>query len=184
MSQPQTHFFNAPYQLSIIPQKLLDEAAKEGGKHFRDQPSDSVLSTHTLKHGDLVLFCTDGLLDNLSPAEYLQIVNEQMLDTGCWILEKSSGRLVPNGQITEKHSQEGVDSVAKLLVEEAFKASLNTKIDGPFAREAQRSMHIPYKGGYDSLLQIYNLGIRYLLLFRKPDDITVLVMLAQQKSQK
>ncbi|KAK9466696.1 phosphatase 2C-like domain-containing protein [Lipomyces arxii] len=157
MSLPQTHYFNAPYQLAIIPQKILDRNAKFGGKNFDDKPSDANLSTHRLQHGDVVMFCTDGVLDNLSATSCLQIVNEEMISTGNWLLDRRSGDIQPSGD----RPYAGVDNVAKRLVAAAFKASNDPKNDSPFAIEAQRQMKVLYRGG-------------------KPDDITVLVMFVQQ----
>ncbi|KAK9457530.1 phosphatase 2C-like domain-containing protein [Dipodascopsis uninucleata] len=158
MSSPQTHYFNAPYQLAIIPQKLLEQNSRYGGKHFDDKPADANLATHKLKHGDVILFCTDGVLDNLAPNDCLRIINEEMVNCGNWILEKKSGSIKPS----ENREFTGSDIVAKRVVSQALKASLDSKTDGPFALEAQRQMHVLYKGG-------------------KPDDITALVMFVQQK---
>ncbi|KAK9375845.1 phosphatase 2C-like domain-containing protein [Lipomyces chichibuensis] len=157
MSIPQTHYFNAPYQLAIIPQKIIEQNARYGGKNFDDKPSDANLSTHKLKHGDVVLFCTDGVLDNLLPSDCLRIVNEEMISQGNWIVDRRSGDIQASGE----RQYSGVDSLAKRLVSAAFKASIDPKTDGPFAIEAQRQMKVLYKGG-------------------KPDDITALVMFVHQ----
>ncbi|KAK9472600.1 phosphatase 2C-like domain-containing protein [Dipodascopsis tothii] len=160
-SQPQTHFFNAPFQLSIIPESMLAEDERQGGRHFGDEPADAVLATHTLRHGDVVMFCTDGLLDNLAPTDYLAIINKSMVAGGCWARD-AGGRLGPAPDLPDR-ARDAVDLAAANLVDAALRASLDTKTDGPFALEAQQKMRFPYRGG-------------------KPDDITVLVLLAQQQS--
>ncbi|KAK9238439.1 phosphatase 2C-like domain-containing protein [Lipomyces kononenkoae] len=157
MSIPQTHYFNAPYQLAIIPQKIIEQNARHGSKNFDDKPSDADLSTHKLKHGDVVLFCTDGILDNLLPSDCLRIVNEEMISQGNWIVDRRSGDIQAAGDT----QYSGVDTLAKRLVAAAFKASIDPKTDGPFAIEAQRQMKVLYKGG-------------------KPDDITAVIMFVHQ----
>ncbi|KAK7208276.1 phosphatase 2C-like domain-containing protein [Myxozyma melibiosi] len=158
MSDPQTHFFNAPYQLAIIPQQIVEENARRGGKNFDDKPSDASLSTHKLKHGDVVVFVTDGILDNLAPQDCLRIVNEEMVINGNWIVDRRSGDIHANASDKQ---YTGVESLAKRIVGAAFKASIDPKTDGPFAKEAQRQVKVLYKGG-------------------KPDDITAVVMFVQQ----
>ncbi|KAK9458714.1 phosphatase 2C-like domain-containing protein [Lipomyces oligophaga] len=160
-SEPQTHYFNAPYQLAIIPQKIIEQNAKYGGKNFDDKPSDAVLMTHRLMHGDVVVFVTDGVLDNLRSRECLGIVTYEMLRTGNWVLDPKSGDIYANNdkQFT------GIEELAKSFVEKAYKASLDTRKDGPFAVEARRQMKVAYRGG-------------------KPDDITVVVMFVQQPNAK
>ncbi|KAK9380218.1 phosphatase 2C-like domain-containing protein [Kockiozyma suomiensis] len=158
MSDPQTHFFNAPYQLAIIPQQIIEENARRGGKNFDDKPSDASLSTHKLKHGDVVVFVTDGILDNLAPQDCLRIVSEEMVLNGNWIVDRRSGDIHANASDKQ---YTGVDSLARRIVGAAFKASIDPKTDGPFAKEAQRQVKVLYKGG-------------------KPDDITAVVMFVQQ----
>ncbi|KAK9449468.1 phosphatase 2C-like domain-containing protein [Limtongia smithiae] len=158
MSDPQTHFFNAPYQLAIIPQRILEQNARFGGKNFDDKPSDANLSTHKLRHGDVVIFVTDGVLDNVSPADCLRIVCEEMIRAGNWIVDRRSGDI---NALSNDLPYSGVETLAKRLVQTAFKASTDPKTDGPFAREAQRQMKVLYRGG-------------------KPDDITAVVMFVQQ----
>ncbi|KAI0236702.1 Protein phosphatase PTC7, partial [Massospora cicadina] len=58
-SSETTHYFNAPYQLSVIPPEM------DGRNHIRNKPSDGQVVTLQLEHGDLVVMGTDGLFDNL-----------------------------------------------------------------------------------------------------------------------
>ncbi|ODV91500.1 hypothetical protein CANCADRAFT_71759 [Tortispora caseinolytica NRRL Y-17796] len=156
VSSPQLHYFNAPYQLSIIPQKLIDHAKRSGRKHFQDYPDESELSVHSLIPGDVVVFATDGLFDNMSITECLAIVSERMLAHKCWERHPEKG-ISHNSELTN----ECVTSIAMALVNRARTYSLDTKRDSPFAREAQRTAQIYYTGG-------------------KPDDITVVCMLVKQ----
>lgn len=70
-SNPQTHAFNTPYQLSIIPPKILARARIFGGEPLSDYPGDASVTSHQLRHGDVLVFATDGVWDNLSPTEVL-----------------------------------------------------------------------------------------------------------------
>jgi len=65
-SKEQTYFFNAPYQLSLYPSWL---ETPQGA--FLNKPSDAELTTHKLKHGDIVIVGSDGLFDNVFDTEIL-----------------------------------------------------------------------------------------------------------------
>ena len=73
-SEPQTHAFNTPYQLSIVPEKVLAQAAAFGGEQLCDFPKDANVSQHSLRHGDVLVFASDGVWDNLSSQDILRIV--------------------------------------------------------------------------------------------------------------
>ncbi|CDF88797.1 related to protein phosphatase 2C homolog 7, mitochondrial [Zygosaccharomyces bailii] len=62
----QTVGFNAPYQLAIIPQKLLVEAQRRGSSYIRNQPADADEYTFQLQKGDIVFLATDGVTDNVA----------------------------------------------------------------------------------------------------------------------
>ncbi|KAF0688259.1 Aste57867_20129 [Aphanomyces stellatus] len=58
-SPSQCHYFNCPFQL---------------GLGSRDTPDHADTSSLSVMHNDLVLVATDGLFDNLSPAEILSLL--------------------------------------------------------------------------------------------------------------
>ena len=69
-TEEQQHSFNAPYQLSKLPENLKsgdifgsEYSAKP--KFWSDKPSDSVLYQWKVEEGDIVIWATDGLFDNL-----------------------------------------------------------------------------------------------------------------------
>lgn len=66
-SQEQCHYFNAPYQLAILPPPPPGMQQNETSS-FSDRPEDAALSTFELIEGDFVVLGTDGLWDNLSEA--------------------------------------------------------------------------------------------------------------------
>lgn len=59
-SREQTHYFNAPFQLSLPP-----ENAKYSG-FIGDSPENADLNSIILQSGDIVVLATDGLWDNVS----------------------------------------------------------------------------------------------------------------------
>lgn len=57
-SQEQEHYFNAPFQLAILPNL--------SGDSFNDKPQSAAVSSFELAEGDFIVLGTDGLWDNLS----------------------------------------------------------------------------------------------------------------------
>ena len=67
-STEQYHYFNAPYQLAILP-------ASQGGDNtdmLSDKPKHAAYSTFQLVEDDLLVLATDGLWDNMSERTLLQ----------------------------------------------------------------------------------------------------------------
>lgn len=171
-SNPQTHAFNTPYQLSIIPPKVLARARAFGGKPLSDYPRDASITNHQVRHGDVLVFATDGVWDNLSSHDLLKIVSEQMQGFQAWTagekglsVSEKLGELTMTGGIPKKHENTLQDLLAVTITGEAKAASLNTKADGPFAREVQKFYpHEDYHGG-------------------KVDDICVIVAIVIQDTK-
>ncbi|ANZ77329.1 BA75_04370T0 [Komagataella pastoris] len=65
-SLEQQHFFNAPFQLALIPNKILEDGKSRNAKYIVDSPDDAELYHCQLEHGDIILFATDGITDNVS----------------------------------------------------------------------------------------------------------------------
>ncbi|KAG4433554.1 hypothetical protein IFR05_010950 [Cadophora sp. M221] len=151
-SEPQTHAFNTPYQLSIIPEKVLAQAAAFGGEQLCDFPKDANVSQHSLRHGDVLVFASDGVWDNLSSQDILKIVSKVMLGARAW--EHTDGGVGVGKHLHEftmaddgKGGAEEIPSLQSFLAvgitSEAKSASMNTRVDGPFAREVQK--YYPYE---------------------------------------
>jgi protein phosphatase PTC7 len=137
---------------------MLDQVALFGGaKPYSELPSDSALTQQTLAHGDVLIFATDGVWDNLSAEDALRLVTRLMVQFEAWILPEdgsASGvnpHLVdvvrkatlkvpsPSGNGHIDSTVRGLSAVlATAITHEAKVASLDTKRDGPFAREVQR----------------------------------------------
>lgn len=83
-SNPQQYYFNAPYQLSKIPKKILDQWTRENGGQspsLECEPSSANRWECQLKHGDLIIVASDGAFDNVWGKEWVALVVSQMLDT-------------------------------------------------------------------------------------------------------
>lgn len=156
-SEPQTHAFNTPYQLSIVPDKVLKQAAAFGGTQLCDLPKDANLSRHLLRHGDVLVFASDGVWDNLSSQNILQIVSRLMVGARAW--EHTEDGISVGSSLAQfiladdgKSGAEGIASLQSYLAVgiagEAKAASVNTKVDGPFAREVKKYYpHEHWRGG-------------------------------------
>jgi protein phosphatase PTC7 len=151
-SEPQTHAFNTPYQLSIVPEKVLAQAAAFGGQQLCDFPKDANVSQHELRHGDVLVFASDGVWDNLSSGDILKIVSRIMLGARAWEHTEGGVNVGKSLQhfIESDDGKSGAEEIPSLqsfvavgITSEAKAASVNTKVDGPFAREVQK--YYPYE---------------------------------------
>lgn len=170
-SDPQTHAFNTPYQLSRIPPKILAQIKEfGGGQPFSDAPSDASIMSHELQHGDVLVFATDGVWDNLSSQDMLQIVYERMDDLDLWIDQPAGPELSPAfARLTEQSMAGSGKTLQTLLatdiVQIAKDAGNNRRRDGPFAKAFQKAYPGEgYRGG-------------------KPDDIAVVVALVVEEDR-
>jgi protein phosphatase PTC7 len=148
-SEPQTHAFNTPYQLSVIPERMLKQAAAFGGQQLCDMPKDANVTRHEMKHGDVLIIATDGVWDNLAAQDILKISSEVMLTFGAWEKHATDGIIVggslrqlmriDEGEIDTEELQPPLQTyLAAELTAAAKSASVNTKVDGPFAREVHK----------------------------------------------
>ncbi|CAA9957746.1 5-azacytidine resistance protein azr1 [Pyrenophora teres f. maculata] len=145
-TQPQTHAFNTPYQLSKTPQRMLVQMAVFGGPStLSDLPKESSVTHHKVRHGDVLVFATDGVWDNLSPQDALGIVSRHMVDLGAWVEKDGTlevghdlAKLVQADPKRKADSSSLQAKVAVAIAKEAKVTGLNTRRDGPFAKEVQR----------------------------------------------
>jgi len=172
-SIPQTHAFNTPYQLSKTPHEIMTQAAIFGGLPLNDSPDRADVSDTQLHHGDVVVFATDGVWDNLSSQDILTIVSQQMREQGAWARKDDKGLVVSNTLSTlvepgtKAHGTYSLQStIASHILREAKTASMDRKRDGPFAKAVQREYPMdPWQGG-------------------KVDDITAIVLVAVDNPQQ
>ncbi|KAJ6132729.1 hypothetical protein N7471_007944 [Penicillium samsonianum] len=191
-SIPQTHGFNTPFQLSVIPPRMRAQASVFGGAFLEDFPSDASVTNVQMQHGDVLIVATDGVFDNLNNQDILKLVTSRMVMTGAWtatesgvgVSENLRALAAPGGLAdalptppgsplskdpanTESGPEDGVtlqSVLAATIAGEAKIASVDYRRDGPFAKEAQRY----YPGDY------YRGG--------KVDDICVVVVIAVDDS--
>jgi protein phosphatase PTC7 len=146
-TQPQTHAFNTPYQLSKTPKRMLVQMAVFGGPStLSDLPKESSVTHHKVRHGDVLVFATDGVWDNLSPQDALGIISRQMVDLGAWVESDGTIEVGPDlAKLVQAESNRKADKfslqakVAVAIAKEAKETGLNTRRDGPFAKEVQKA---------------------------------------------
>lgn len=159
VSDPQTHAFNTPFQLSVIPPSLLARMATFGGAQLSDEPRDAEVSRHDLQHGDVLVFASDGVWDNLFNQDILHAVSSAMMATGAWRRADGAGvRVAPAADLkrlmhlaapgpdvsgsSRKSKTGGIVTpqslIATHITAAAKAASINTKRDGPFSKEVKR----------------------------------------------
>jgi len=141
-----------------------------GSTHFSETPAQADVERHQLKHGDLVLFATDGVWDNLSAQDTLTIITRVMEEHGYWfkshnfpgaetMLNTSLISALPS--VADNKNRDYLPALlATAVMREAKTAGLNRRRDGPFAKEVKKHFpQEPWQGG-------------------KPDDIAVVVCIA------
>lgn len=126
-STEQTYYFNAPYQLSIIPQKILDQAAKKGSKYLMNLPEESEKYFFELKSGDIVIYATDGMIDNVFPEDIELFLNDNARE---------------GTNLSEK-----LGEINKLLVQKTTALSLNTNFKSAFSQKLTALSGQDYIGG-------------------------------------
>ncbi|KAI0008906.1 protein serine/threonine phosphatase 2C [Xylariaceae sp. FL0662B] len=143
-SEPQTHAFNTPYQLSVVPASMLARAAIFGGAQLCDYPKDADVTQHYLQHGDILVFASDGVWDNLFNQDILRLVSRLMTGIGAWKSGDGGIQVADNlnryTQIKDS-PQKSISLQSALAIEiagAAKMASTNQRVNGPFAKEVHK----------------------------------------------
>ncbi|KFX96791.1 hypothetical protein O988_05161 [Pseudogymnoascus sp. VKM F-3808] len=151
-SEPQTHAFNTPYQLAIIPRAMRMMTQAFGGTQLDDMPKDSAVSKHNLRHGDVLVFATDGVWDNLNSHDILKLVSKLMVGANAWthsdegikVTDRLSDYILKDTSGGPDKSVKSLQSFLAMGIASAAKAaSINRRVDGPFAKEVQK--HYPHE---------------------------------------
>ncbi|KLJ12297.1 hypothetical protein EMPG_12640 [Blastomyces silverae] len=167
-SIPQTHDFNTPYQLTLVPPLMRIQSSIFGGRVFEDLPHHANVTNLKMQHGDVLILATDGVLDNLFNQDILNSITDQMTTTGAWNVTSESGirvaadldkfthegGLIPEPKVSsalanDPPSQQPIPNaqtrhlplqslLALTVVRQAKVASMDRHRDGPFAKQAQR----------------------------------------------
>ncbi|KAI9255527.1 phosphatase 2C-like domain-containing protein [Sporodiniella umbellata] len=117
-SPSQQHYFNCPYQLSIIPPNLPQSQSL-----VSDQPQDAATCRLQLERGDLLLLATDGYFDNIYTEETLEMIEHAL-------------RAMPALHLEPAHAR--IRQLTHTLTSRARRLSLNPNRLSPWAQEAQR----------------------------------------------
>jgi len=143
-----------------------------------DQPRDAEVTRLGLRHGDVVIFASDGLWDNLFNQDILRIVSRTMAKVGAWASTEAGIQVpsdltqytqLPAADANQQADKRSVVTLQSLLATEivgaAKSASLNRKLDGPFAKEVSKYYpHEKWHGG-------------------KEDDICVVVVVVSEEAE-
>ncbi|KAI9809054.1 MAG: hypothetical protein M1825_002343 [Sarcosagium campestre] len=148
LSQPQTHAFNTPYQLAFVPPWVRKYYRRYGGGGLGDLPKQASISRQQLNHGDVLVFATDGVWDNLTAQAILRIVSDTMMRLKAWkntALGISVGGMLRS--LATESSPSLQSSLASSIVASAKSASTSRTRDGPFAREAKKNFPAEHFNG-------------------------------------
>lgn len=193
-SIPQTHGFNTPYQLSIIPPRIRRQASIFGGAFLEDSPRDAIATNLLMQHGDVLMLATDGVFDNLNNQDILKLVTSRMLQTGAWVASTSPpAEIVPSDHqtLTRLTGPEGVSPLlypatrppkrfATPLNPHNIAFTLQSVLAASITEEAKlASMDFRRDGPFAKKAQRYYPGD----YFRggKVDDIAVLIIVAVEE---
>jgi protein phosphatase PTC7 len=146
-----------------------------GRGHHAETPAEADIYSHDVSHGDVFVLATDGVWDNLAPEDILRIISVDMVRRQAWIMPETGegkkdgavrvgkeleGLATPKGwtdptqaAAKEENSSEN-DKIelstvlARAIVREAKHASIDSRRDGPFAKEVKRRFPWEnYRGG-------------------------------------
>lgn len=123
-SKIQTVSFNAPYQLSIIPDEIMEESRRSGNSFIINTPGDADEYSFQLQNNDLVLLSTDGLIDNIPTQDIIKIINAE--------LQKRPDDL-----------KVAIDNLIKV----ATALSKDPSYESVFAKQISQFYNTPYTGG-------------------------------------
>ena len=136
-----------------------------GGGYISNHPRDAEVLTHQVQAGDILVFATDGVWDNLSSLDVLRVVQRHMVTFQIWKRDDAKGsvdshalqKCTREGGVPKQYENSLQAMIAMAVAGEAKATSVDKSRDGPFAMASQR--HFPGNGWYGG----------------KPDDICVVV---------
>ncbi|KAF9583160.1 hypothetical protein BGW38_010128 [Lunasporangiospora selenospora] len=138
-SPSQQHFWNCPYQLTILP-----PGYPGAGAHVTDLPKDAAQTTHQLQDGDVIVLATDGFWDNVFTAEAIELVDSELGD----VIKDGPRR----GNVEDTLGR--VRALSQRLTNTARRFSLDQKRRTPFSQGAH---HIRSGGKIDDITVIVTL---------------------------
>ncbi|KAG0350170.1 Protein phosphatase PTC7 [Podila minutissima] len=138
-SPSQQHFWNCPYQLTVLP-----PGYPGAGAYVMDMPKDAAQTTHQLQDGDVIVLATDGFWDNVFTKEAIELVDRELGDV---IKSKDTSSSVEDvvGRVR---------ALSQRLTNTARRFSLDQKRLTPFSQGAR---HIRAGGKIDDITVIVTL---------------------------
>ncbi|CAG8599636.1 629_t:CDS:2 [Funneliformis mosseae] len=139
-SPSQQHFFNCPFQLTIVPESYPNQKL-----YFKDKPSDAQQTSHQLQDGDVILLATDGFFDNVFADEAVEIVNKELRDV-----------MGHDGMVREMDLEKlrtHVRRLSRRLTDTARRFSIDSRRISPFSQSAKQNGESRI-GGFAGLLAI------------------------------
>lgn len=131
----QTHNFNTPFQLAKIPEEIVRQAKLQGRRYIIDSPEAADEYTWDLKSGDVVMFATDGVTDNVIPQDIELFLKDH-----------------------EESNQ--LDEVANRFVKEVVKVSKDSNFPSAFAQELSRLTGQKYLGGKEDDITVVLIKVK------------------------
>eukprot|EP00041_Stephanoeca_diplocostata_P013543 m.237577 g.237577 ORF g.237577 m.237577 type:complete len:491 (+) comp19374_c0_seq1:379-1851(+) len=128
-TQEQQHYFNAPYQLAVIPGAKMDSAVYE----MQDSPDMAASTSVATRDGDIILLATDGYSDNVFPHTTAAICS-------AFTTVKASSSAVP------ARVPQTIEKIADQLLDACLARAQSSNADTPFARHAAEA-GLSYTGG-------------------------------------
>ena len=122
-SKEQLHYFNCPFQLSIVP------PGKKHANTIRDTPALAKEFDIFLNPNSIVISGSDGVFDNIFDEKMVEIVNNELNNS------------VMNGSCFE------IENVATQIFNEILKNAKNPRAFTPFSRGVSLSSGKRYLGG-------------------------------------
>ncbi|CAH2354142.1 protein phosphatase 2C homolog 7, mitochondrial [[Candida] railenensis] len=122
----QTHNFNTPFQLAKIPKQILRQAELQGRRYIIDSPEMADEYSWDVQKGDVIIFATDGVTDNIVPGD-IEIFLKDMN------VSEEGGKLL--------------NEVTSEFVTQVVKLSKDTNYPSAFAQELSRLTGQKYLGG-------------------------------------
>jgi len=134
-TQEQQHYFNAPYQLSIIPDTTI--------AYLQNTPHDAYDDQFTAEEGDVIVLGTDGLWDNMYNEDIIKILKDDINNI------KESKAEVKNKEEYlewEKNTNEVLSGLSFQLTQQAKKYSQDWYRESPFSKKFNNTGQY-YSGG-------------------------------------
>ncbi|ORX76983.1 protein serine/threonine phosphatase 2C [Anaeromyces robustus] len=134
-TQEQQHYFNAPYQLSIIPDTSI--------AYLQNTPHDAYDDQFTAEEGDVIVLGTDGLWDNMYHEDIINIIKDDINNI------KESKAEVKNKEEYdewEKETSEVLSGLSFQLTQQAKKYSQDWYRESPFSKKFNNAGQY-YSGG-------------------------------------